>query len=248
MNDIIKGFKWHLPIAFKDCVAQCRFEHGDIIYKNKPVKDSWAELLLTQDYLIQVKSPSRSNITTTTSTDNSVFKNNWYSKVSFEKIYPNIPSQNELIETTQGQLFTFLIKGDEAIFQDFGTLLPLLTNISPKFINTEFIKSKIPKNYCGLAMIVNPASALHTTKKINLKDAFNKKITLTNEVFGLQEALHLEEIDLTKHSGIFPGLHIELLLIDSTNTIKVESIIKSALYQGKKDQFKISSHGYFFQN
>jgi hypothetical protein len=32
----IKGFEWFLRPAFKDSVAQCKFEQGDVIYRDEP--------------------------------------------------------------------------------------------------------------------------------------------------------------------------------------------------------------------
>ena len=43
MNDKIKGLKWHLPLAFKDSVGQCKFEQGDVVYPKRLKGKNWGE-------------------------------------------------------------------------------------------------------------------------------------------------------------------------------------------------------------
>ena len=49
--------RWYLPPYFKDNLAKCRFEQGNIIYKDKPIGKNWSEKIKNIDYLIQIKFP-----------------------------------------------------------------------------------------------------------------------------------------------------------------------------------------------
>ena len=122
MDNIIKGFEWYLPLAFKNSVAQCKFEQGDVIYRHRPKGTIWGEEIKHIDFLVQVKSPTRTNSSAVGDLD--VFGSIWNSKIVFEKIYPNNHSRNKTIETTQGKFFSFLWTNDEAVFTSDNLTLP----------------------------------------------------------------------------------------------------------------------------
>lgn len=241
MDNIIKGFEWYLPLAFKDCVAQCKFEEGDIIYRHRPRETTWGEKIKDIDFLIQVKSPTRTNSLKVG--DLNVFESNWNSKIVFEKFYPNDYSKNMVIETTQGKFFTFLWTNDETVLLDNTLALPPLTNISAKQINSAFIKSKIPTNWCGFAIVVDSVSDLDILKRNAINNSLASKFILKTELFDLKDSVILETIKPDSYSGISPTLGVELFLVESDNLEEIHKLLKDVLFKGVKNRFNINTHG-----
>lgn len=246
MDNIIKGFEWYLPLAFKDSVAQCKFEQGDVIYRHRPKGKTWGEKIKHIDFLVQVKSPTRTNSSAVGDLD--VFGSNWNSKIVFEKIYPNNHSKNEIIETTQGRFYSFLLTNDETVLTSDNLTLPVLTNISAKQINSDFIKSKIPLNWCGFAIVVDSVSNLIISKRNAINDALEKKYIIKTELFDLNEAVILKTNDTTSYSGISPTLAVELFLVQSDNLEEIQDVLKNVLFKGVKNRFNINTHGQLFKN
>lgn len=241
MDNIIKGFEWYLPKAFRDSVAQCKFEQGDVIYRHRPKGLTWGEEIKHIDFLIQVKSPTRATSSTVGELD--VFRSNWNSIIVFEKIFPNAPSQNKIIETTQGNFFSFLWKNDEAFLTSNVKREPVLTNISPKHINSDFIKSKIPTNWCGFAIIIDNVSDLIISKRNAINEALTKKYIVRTELFDIKEAVILETIETKPYLDICPTLGVELFLIQSDDLEEIQELLKTVLFKGVKNRFNINTHG-----
>ena len=246
MDNIIKGFEWYLPLAFKDRIAQCKFEQGDVIYRHRPKGTTWGEKIKHIDFLVQVKSPTRANSSAVGDLD--VFGSNWNSKIVFVKIYPNDHSQNKTIETTQGKFFSFLWKNDEAVLTSDILTQPVLTNIPAKLINSDFIKSKIPTNWCGFAIIIDSVSDLIISKRNAINDALAQKYIFETELFDLKDAVILETNDTKSYSGICPTLGVELFLVQSDNLEEIQELIKNVLFRGVKNRFNINTHGQLFKN
>lgn len=246
MSNCINGFEWYLPLCFKDCIAQCKFEQGDIIYKNKPKGLSWADEIKDIDFLVQVKSPTRSNSSLVDNLD--VFRTNWNTKIVFEKIYPNDKNQNKLIETTQGNFFTFLWKNDETIFSNNIIIPPVLTSISSKHIKSEFIKSQIPSNWSGFVTIADSVNNLIISKRNSISEVLMKNFNTQSLIFKVDEAVDIENFDNKNNSGFSPTLGVELFLIETDNLENVQELLKSILFKGLKDRFNITVHGQLFRN
>jgi hypothetical protein len=246
MKNTIEGFAWHLPLVFKPCVAKCKFEQGDVIYKYKPSGETWGEVRTDIDFLIQVQYPTRIN--TSISDDFDVFKSNWNSKIIFEKIYPNDIGLNNTIETTQGQFFTYLWKNDETILDNNNVLLPILNSISTKQINYEFIKSKIPPKWCGFAIILDSVSDLIISKRNSIFDVLSEKFHCYSELFSFTEAISINNVDLKLYSGVSPTIKVELFFIESDKSNEIQEELKNALFKGVKNRFNINIHGMFIIN
>jgi len=245
MDNIIKGFEWYLPLAFKDCVARCKFEQGDVIYRHQPKGITWGENIRHIDFLIQVKSPTRNSSSTGGGLD--VFGSNWNSEIVFEKIYPNNPDQNKTIKTTQGNFFSYLWKNDETVLTSGISMPPVLTDISAEQIDGAFIKSKIPTGWCGFAMVVDSVSDLIISKRYSINEAFASKYNFRTELYDLKEAASLKTLNKKPNSGICPTLGIELFLVQSDNLDEIQEVFKTILFKGKKDQFNINRHGQLFK-
>lgn len=242
MDNRIKGFEWNIPLAFKDCIAQCKFDHGDVIYKNKSNAKNWGEEKIDIDFLIQVKSPLRASANSNSS-DIDVFRANWNSKIVFEKIYPNNSDLNTKIETTQGHFFTYLWKNDETILNSNQILKPVITSISAKQIDSKFIKSKIPDGWHGFAIIMDCVSNLVISKRTLIDNALSEKYTCRSEVYEFDEAVNLNIEEQKSYSGISPTLSLELFLIQSNNSEEIIEKLKSVLFKGVKNRFNINTHG-----
>jgi len=246
MNEIIdnqiKGFKWFLPLAFKDSISQCKFEQGDIIYPKKLKGKNWGENIEEFDFLIQIKSPIRSQSTANDNLD--VFSSNWSSKVIFEKIYPKTPELNKTIETTQGQLYMFLWKNDESVLNTKELLEPVTSSISTKNINQEFIKSKTPENCTGFAMITDYVNNISLSKRNLVEKTLKEHYKIKLERYLIEESIILDIFQ----TNISPTLGLELFLIESKNETEIQEHLKAVLFKGIKNKFNINSHGLFIAN
>lgn len=240
MKNKIDGFEWHLPLSHKDSVAQCKFEQGDVIYKHAPSEKIWEEQKVDIEFLIQVKSPTRT--LTSTKGDLDVFSSNWDTKIIFEKIYPNNPSSNKEIETTQGAFFSFLWKNDENLLNQ-SDLLPVISSIRPKDINFEFINSKVPLGSTGFAIMVDSVSDLIISKRTAINNAIKDNFNFSTKLFSCEEAVNIGFLNESPNSGISPTLGVELFIINSQEVDKITEEIKKVLFKGKKDQFRIQTHG-----
>jgi hypothetical protein len=245
MENIIDGFKWTLSSAYKDSVAQCKFEQGDVIYKTKTTGKNWGEEKKEIDFMVQVKSPTRS--INSTNGDMDVFGSNWNTKIVFEKVYPNDLTSNKVIETTQGAFFSFLWKDDEALLSA-NDLKPCLTSIRPKHINSDFIKSKVPTGSTGFAIITDSVSDLLISKKSDVIKVLKESFSYYSKTFTCKEAILNSALDEFPNSGFSPTLSVELFVINSQDTNKIIEEIKRVLFKGKKDQFSIQSHGLLITN
>jgi hypothetical protein len=245
MKNNIKGFEWFLPLAYKDSVAQCKFEQGDVIYKKGNSEKKWEDEKLEIDFLFQVKSPTRA--INSTKGDLDVFSSNWNSKIVLEKIHPNEPSKNAIIETTQGAFFSFLWKNDENLI-NATDLKPCLTTIRPKHINIEFIKTKIPVGSTGFAVIIDIVSDLLISKRNEVNTVLKESFKYCSETFNCEEAIYSNALNEYPNSGYSPTLGVELFIIDSQDNLKINEEIKKVLFKGKKDQFSIQSHGLLITN
>lgn len=243
MENNIEGFKWFLPLIYKDSISQCKFEQGDVIYKSKTFGKNWGEEIKEMNFFIQVKSPIRSTnmIVIKGNEENNikdVFSSNWYTKIVFEKIYPNNPSANQIIETTQGVFFSFLWKDDEQLFTT-NTLEPCIASIKPKDINIEFIKTKVPIGSIGFAIITDSVSDLYVSKRNDITKVLRENFDYSSQMFTCEEAI----IDKLSSSGFSPTLGVELFIINTNDGSKIEEDLKKVLFKGKKDRFNIKSHG-----
>ncbi len=234
MNDRIDCFEWYLPLAYKDSVAQCRFEQGDVIYRHKPLGKTWGEQKVDIDFLIQVKSPTRT--ITSTKGDLDVFSSNWNTEIVFEKFYPNNLSSNKVIKTTQGAFYSFLWKNDEKFLID-DNFSPLISTIRPKDINYELINSKIPFGSSGFAIIVDTVSDLIISKRTTINNVLNENFQVHTNLFSCKEAIVLDS------NSICPTISVELFIINSQDIVKIMEELKKVLFKGKKDKFRIQMHG-----
>jgi hypothetical protein len=242
MENRIHGFQWYLPLAYKDSVAQCKFEQGDVIYR-KEAQLTWDEFGEV-DFLFQVKSPSRMD---NAKGDFDVFNYNWDSEIIVEQIYPKSPALNKIITTTQGSFYSFLWKNDENLLER-KALPPVLNAIRPKHINSEFIKTKIPSGNSGFATIIDTVSDLSGSKRKAINEIFSMSYTYTTQTFSSYEAISDTALMEESNSGFSPTIAVELHIINSNDVSHIKEQVKVALYKGLKDRFNINSHGIILNN
>lgn len=254
MEHII-GFRWHLPLAFRSSISQCRFEQGDIIYLEKPLGKKWEEEIQFIDYLIQVKSPTRS-VVTSQQDDSNIFRSNWDSPVIFEKIHPNNHGLNKTIETTQGKLFSFLWRNDENILENKDSLTPVIISSQIKYskpqqltksrtigwINKLAIINLIPDNCFGFATIYDQSSELSEIKRQKIKSLFEKFTNQPEQLFSCDELI-TKHTDLKEFPKFSPTLRISLYIADKTHNKEIQSELKKFFYKGEKGRFRIGAHG-----
>ena len=235
-KDKYSALRWYLPPHFKDSLAKCRFEQGAIIYKDKPVGETWNEKIKHIDFLIQIQSPSR---TTTTTSGGDVQKSNWDSEVVLELFYPNT-KKKEIITTTQGRLFTFLWKDNIEVLYGNEPLLPPLFNARKSLLDIDenFINNKLPENSVGFAFFYNPTSDILIDKLNNIKNA-TSEYELEELTFSIEKSCE----KLENENGIYPLLSTKLLLFKNAKYDDIFELIKNAVYKGTQDRFSINTHG-----
>jgi hypothetical protein len=256
----IKGFEWFLRPAFKDSVAQCKFEQGDVIYRDEPKGKTWGENSVNIDFLIQVKSPTRSNATTNTEFD--VFGSNWNSPIKFEKFYPNNPEKNQIIETTQGRFFSYLWKDNQSYLDKETVVYPPITSnrlrpTKPKskanegstvgWINMSFVASRVPVGHSCLAIIVDDVSTLITTKSHSIKAALENSFEVTTNFVSPKEAISLSKNLKEQEREFSPTVSVQLFFIRELDLDKITKVLEPVLFKGAI-KFRITAHGILIQN
>jgi hypothetical protein len=130
-NKYIPGFTWPVPWAFKDAVAECLFEEGDILYDDRRAYcehgELWGEVAQYLRLSVQVLYPKRSIRPSSDGEDNEQevraggkklkldrFMVNWRRRVDLT-IFVHEEHRHEIVSTTQGRLFTMLWKGNPSI-------------------------------------------------------------------------------------------------------------------------------------
>ncbi|MFT5053407.1 MAG: hypothetical protein ACI97X_000417 [Oceanospirillaceae bacterium] len=256
----IKGFEWFLRPAFKDSVAQCKFEQGDVIYRDEPKGKTWGETSENIDFLIQVKSPTRSN--TSANTEYDVFGSNWNSPIKFEKFHPNSPEKNQVIETTQGRFFSYLWKNNKSCLENETVIYPPITSnrlrpTKPKskasegstvgWINMSFIASSVPVGYSCLAIIVDEVSTLITSKSQAIRTALENSFEITTELVSCSKAISLSKNLKEQEREFSPTVSVQLFFIRELDLNKINQVLEPVLFKGAI-KFRITAHGILIQN
>lgn len=119
-EDYFDGFKWCIPLAFKETLKTYCFMPGDVIYNTHQAYEmKWGDAKQCLEYSIQIKPLKESTIQDfNTEIDEKILKGNWFSEVRLEITDYKNNSKKEIITTTQGRLFTFLHIGDKEILRD----------------------------------------------------------------------------------------------------------------------------------
>lgn len=238
--DTYDDFKWPVPHAFKDALAKCLFEKGDILYDNKiAYAINWGVARNEIGYSIKVIKPEKSLSVTVDKKGDTVFANNWKS-VSEVTLTDYKGKKETTLETYQGNLYYTIWKGSVNFLEDEA--LPKIPH-GFSFVNQrlEELKISLPE---GLYFIYGTdlTSNLHAQKTKNLKVSFGN--------MGVILSPSYEELCSLSGTELLPTTQLICIKIQ-TSLEQAESIIKEALYSqynkndSDKDRFRLRSHGLF---
>ena len=88
--EFFPGFAWAVCKAFREPLASCRFEQGDILYDTKKAYEgTWGEAINHLHFSIQINSPKRGIATKKKQDEASAFADNWKQQVELDLVkYP----------------------------------------------------------------------------------------------------------------------------------------------------------------
>ena len=242
-------FKWAVPHAFNSAIASCRFEQGDILYDTPlAYSGSWGEALQHINYSLQVKFPPRSSSPDTSNNDGSVFSANWSARVVFE-FQDHKTKTSKLVETTQGNLYTLLWKGNVDNYLTEQTCAPkqaieLLDKLELASVFFEQ-KAATDHNIKGFFILpFCPASDQLVEKYKRLDNVFLEFFQFSK----LQ--INLTEISVYSYADFVPTAKIvAFFFLQNLDSAEIKEAIKKALYKPsrdkktKKENFSVSNHG-----
>ena len=244
--DFYSGFSWAVPTHFSDAIANCKFEEGDVIYDSESAYRKWGKALETVSNCIKVKLPKRT-IRVTKGKSESVALANWTSEaiIEFHKLQDKIPYQ--MIQTTQGRIFSLLWKGEPGILnKEMPEPSPplFLQDVKKVVADTSCSCRKIAGYKPYFIMVHDP------TNEVSLKKHSDIFSTLKNK-FGCElYQVNPENSGFKEWDKISPVICTNLYVIGAGNCDDIERELKTVLYKptkgAGKDKFKLKTHGRFF--
>jgi hypothetical protein len=124
-EEFFDGFCWAIPQAFATPLSGCRFELGDILYDTRlAYEGEWKSALGHIHHSVELKWPMRGGTARVGEDQDSMFADNWNSRVEFTlRDYKDNTERH--VATTQGRLYRLLWKGNIADFETIDAGLPL---------------------------------------------------------------------------------------------------------------------------
>ena len=249
-KEYFTGFAWAVGKAFKDALASCHFEQGDVLYDTpKAYEGTWSDALQHLKFSIQVKFPPGGTKTQREQDVDSIFENNWRQRVEVDLWeYPS--KKKRSVVTTQGRLYMTLWEG-ELSFLNLGTPEPPVPTLPREALKELAAAEKYVVQKYGKADCIPPSVSLcPMTRRERFYERKGEKlrVCLKGEFpFRLDYVLP-RELGLPKASSYLPTLNIACFIIDTSETNRVYSCLKSALYSraGKQtgaDRFRLEVHG-----
>ena len=278
MPKFFGGFSWAVPNAFADALGLCRFEQGDTLYDTRNAyQPTWGESLKHISWGIEILSPKRSEIriaggakverndedTETKSRD--IFNNNWKSQCELRLIdYKN--GSKRTITTTQGQLYSFLHKGDFNILEQ----LPL-DHEAPLLVRHASNLLSFAENYAQEHLSINKNTNFFILPFDVTNDTSVKKSLLIQKNLQIGEYDHqftdcsLKECGIPDYEKYAPTVCFRCFQIPTRKIEKLRDCLKQSFWIVKhsssakktiKDVFKqtkalprffeiLKSHGIF---
>lgn len=247
-------FSWYLPSSFSDNIAQCKFEQGDVIYPIKTKGEYWQKEIDEFEFLIQIKSPERTN---STNSDNelNLFKKNWSSVVKLEIIYPKDFSKNYILSTTQGKLLIFLNSNKLDILtnnkrykaftnsSEINYYKPIKINESNSvgWLNNVELKKHLNENQFGFSFIFDKSNSQHIIKKSEVLNII-QKYSNAKEIL-LPPEKYIIKREINEKLYFLPTIDIVLFCISKEYKQVFLKEIKDKFFKGIKNKFSINSHG-----
>jgi hypothetical protein len=231
-------FQWAIPKAFRDALAKCRFEKGDILHADKiAYEKEWGVALQSLSCSIQLVSPSRAVNASTVDQGGSTFVNNWKSSVELELIDHQKKTTQD-VTTCQGNLYCTAWKGDISYVQrsDPAPIPFLFSDVNTRLEN--FILSAT--STLQFIYAVDQTSSDHHLKTEKLIKSFNGNSSITR--------FTPTEIGDFDGSEMLPTVQLILFSLDMDEA-KAAQLIKDALYVPVKnkitdrERFRLRDHG-----
>lgn len=249
-KDYFTCFAWAVHKAFKEPLASCRFEEGDILYDTpKAYEGTWADALQHLRFSIQIKSPARGTTSKLEKDADFIFSENWRQPVVLDLTeYPSKKIRS--ITTTQGRLYMALWKDDLKILDSDmqDPPLPILSReILKELPSTDrVVRQKYAKDIANPVIFLMP---FDETRDILCTKKQKVEICLGQEFqFHLNLAAP-EELNLSNAGFYVPTLRIACFVMDTPEINRVYSCLKSALYVPSKakktntERFRLEAHG-----
>jgi len=249
-KDYFSCFAWALPRAFKEPLASCCFEQGDILYDtSKAYEGTWADALQHLSYGIQIKFPSRGTKLKAKKDADFIFSKNWKQRVELDLWeYPSKAKRS--LVTTQGRLYMALWKGDPRLL-DLGMPEPPVP-ILPREVLKDLpsagtaLLQKYGQNIANPVIFIMPFD--------ETRDLLREKRQKVESCLGRKFSFHLhlatpEELKLPNASNYVPTLEIACFAMDTSQKDRVYECLKLALYAPSKerkteiDRFRLETHG-----
>lgn len=245
-SEFFPRFKWAIPRAFSEAIANCYFIQGDTLYDTQLAYSRWDIALQHIKYCIQILDPSQKNFNSFS------FYKNWFSQVRlvFYKYANSQIASKDFINTTQGRVFTMLWKGDlEILNNNTPEPQPPLFIQNAKYFLREFeliFKDRINNQYVQFVMPYDSTSDLAKEKDFKIKSALRKEFNFqTTDIFPEEAGTRI-----CKVFQFSPTISFKCYGMYTDKTTIVESTIKKALYkkqnakkQNAQDRFDIKRHG-----
>lgn len=240
-SEFFPRFKWAVPRAFSEAIANCYFIQGDTLYDTQLAYSRWDIALQHLKYSIQILDPSKKNVNAPS------FYKNWFSQVrlAFYKYANSQIVSKYFIDTTQGRVFSMLWKGGLEILHNETPepQPPLFIQNAKSFLKEfEFIfEDRIKNQNVKFVMPYDSTNDLTKEKDFKIKSALRKEFNFeTIEMFPEEAG--------TKICKVFqfsPTISFKCYSMQTDKMANVELAIKKALYknQNSKDRFDIKRHG-----
>lgn len=244
--DFFDGFAWALPNAFADPLEKCRFERGDVLYDDPAASTAdWAAARKAAKRIVQVRLPQQGETAKQDKDAASVFADNWRRSAEIDLIETKDLSVRA-IATTQGRLYTFLWRDDEAVL-DLGTPEPALPLMAGD-LRTR-LEDAAPR-VAAQVEVSSPSQLFvfpfdHASSRLREKDRDIRAALVS--VKGCEEL----EFPVASEGGSdpLPTLCWKAYLLPGLGEDAVTDLLKPALYnpqgdrEGKADRFSLSRHG-----
>jgi hypothetical protein len=252
-QEFFPGFVWAVRKAFREPLASCRFEQGDILYDTrKAYEGTWGDAFNYLHFSIQINSPKRGITTKNKKDAASVFAYNWGQLVELDLVeYPS--KKTRFITTTQGRLYTTLWKGDISLLED-GTLEPPVPKLAKDALKvlkdipftSNMILKKCSKGLRNPFLFIMPFDETNEILRKKLR-----KVETHLKKFQPQTLLDdPEEFGLLNANEYVPTVNLACFIMDSIDQEELYAKLKEALYvkskgnKTNKEIFRPKNHGY----
>jgi hypothetical protein len=248
--EFFPGFAWAVRKAFREPLASCRFEQGDILYDTKKAYEgTWNDAINHLRFSIQINSPLRGIVSNKKQDEASVFTENWRQLVELDLVeYPS--KKTLLFSTTQGRLYTTLWKGDIRQLKYDSPEPPVPRLAKDALINipstSDMFVLKCTTGITHPILFIMPFDETNEILRIKMQNIKNNL-----KEFQPQTLLSdPEEFGLPNANEYVPTFKLACFVMDTIEQRGVYVKLKEALYSRSKDKridvdrFKLERHGY----